>query len=184
MINELKKPHFDHRSIPPVGIINFIHEGKNITFNPLEMADYPDDIREAFRESLVQSATVGYWWSVMQRRQKDATRELAAYQGKLYHLLKAEGQYGERYHGLRPSEHGLEHAMATDKTILEESASIDRIKEVVDQLFYLYRVLEKKHDVLKNMAYLLSANQRAELLEEQYRRETDRVRTPPTRGTG
>jgi hypothetical protein len=175
MINELKHSSANNnRAIPPLGIINFIHEGKNISFNPLELARYPDDIRQAFSEALMQSATVGYWWVLMQRRYRDAVRELDDYQGKLYHSLKAEGNYGEKYHGLRATEHGLEHAMATDRTYLEEAANLDRLKEIVDQLSNLFRLLERKHDVLKNIAYLLSAHQRAESLEEQFRRETGR----------
>jgi hypothetical protein len=178
MINELKHSPANNRAIPPMGIINFIHEGKNISFNPLELAHYPDDIRQAFSEALVQSATVSYWWSLMSRRYKDALRELDAYRGKLYHSLKAEGNYGEKYRGLRPTEHGLEHAMATDKTYLEESASLDRLREIVDQLWNLQRLLERKHDVLKNIAYLLSASQRSDNLEEKFRRESWRDHAP------
>src|ERR1700745_1373405 len=111
MINDLKHFSDNTRAVPPMGIINFIHEGKNVSFNPLELANFPDDIRQAFTEALVQSATVGYWWALMSRRFKDATRELAAYQGKLYHSLKADGAYSDKYHGLRATEHGLEHAM-------------------------------------------------------------------------
>jgi len=179
MINDLKASPANSRGVP-LGIINFIHEGKNISFNPLEYARFPDDIREAFAEMLHQSATVSYWWAIMQRRLKDAERELEAYQGKLYHTLKAEGVYAEKYHGLRASEHGLEHAMASDKTYQEEAATLDRLKEIVDQLWSLSRLIDKKHDVLKNMAYLLSANQRAENLEEQLRVEAARRNYAPS----
>jgi hypothetical protein len=176
MINDLKHFEANHnRAIPPMGIINFLHEGKNVSFNPLEMARFPDDIRAAFAETLIQSATVGYWWALMNRRYKEAERELDAYRGKLYHSLKAEGNYGEKYHGLRATEHGLEHAMATDKTFIEESATLDRLREIVDQLWNLHRLLEKKHDTLKNMAYLMSASQRADNLEEQCRKESGRA---------
>jgi hypothetical protein len=180
MINELKYSPANSRALPPLGIINFIHEGKNISFNPLEFSHFSDDIREAFAEALHQSATVGYWWAIMARRHKEAERELEAYRGKLYHILKAEGHYAEKYHGLRATEHGLEHAMATDKTYREETETLDRLKEIVDQLGNLYRLVEKKHDVLKNMAYLLSANQRAENLEESFRREARRNYAPAT----
>lgn len=169
MINELKAPALTSRTFAPLGIINFIHEGKNITFNPLELAKYPDDLREAFSESLVQCATVGYWLAIMQRRQRDAARELEAFQGKLYHSLKTEGVYAEKYHGARPTEHGLEHAIVTDKTYIELAATHERLKEVADQLWNLNRLLERKHDILKNLAYFLSANQRADQLEEKFR---------------
>lgn len=178
MINELKDPAPTSRVYAPLGIINFIHEGKNISFNPLELARYPDDILVGFSESLVQCAMIGYWLALMQRRYKDALRELDAYRGKLYHTLKAEGGYGEKYHGVRPTEHGLEHAIATDKTHIEQAAVIDRIKEVVDQLWNLNRLLERKHDVLKSMAIMLNTNQRSELLEEQYRKESARNYAP------
>jgi hypothetical protein len=169
MINDLKPPAPTSRTFAPLGIINFIHEGKNITFNPLELAKYPDDLREAFSESLVQCATVGYWLAIMQRRQRDASRELEAFQGKLYHSLKTEGVYGEKYHGARPTEHGLEHAIVTDKTYLELASTAERLKEVSDQLWNLQRVLERKHEVLKHLAYFLSANQRSEHLEDKLR---------------
>ena len=169
MINELKAPLPTSRIFAPLGIINFIYEGKNITFNPLELAKFPDDIRQAFSESLVQCATVGYWLAIMQRRQRDAARELEAYQGKLYHSLKVDGVYAEKYHGARPTEHGLEHAIMTDKTYVEQAATAERLKEIADQLWNLQRLLERKHEVLKNLAYLLSNNQRAEHLEEKFR---------------
>lgn len=168
MINELKPPALTSRTYAPLGIINFIHEGKNITFNPLELAQYPDDLREAFSEALVQCATVGYWLAIMQRRQRDADRELEAYQGKLYHSLKV-GDYADKYHGIRPTDHGLEHAIATDKTYIEMAATAERLKEIADQLWNLNRVLERKHDVLKNLAYLLSTNQRADHLQDKLR---------------
>lgn len=174
-MSDLKRsPANNNRAIPPLGIINFIHEGRNVSFNPLELANYPDDIRQAFSEALVQSATVGYWWALMSRRYKDAVRELAAYQGKLYHSLKTQ-LYSDKYNGLRATEHGLEHAMSTDKTNIEESANLDRLKEIVDQLYNLHRLLERKHDTLKNVAYLLSANLRADNLEEQFRREAGQL---------
>jgi hypothetical protein len=179
MINELKHSPANNRALPPLGIINFIDEGKNVSFNPVEYATFPDDIRQAFAEALRQGATVNYYWAKMQRRYKDAERELEAYQGKLYHSLKAEGHYAEKYHGLRATEHGLEHAIATDKTYQEEAAALDRLKEIVDQLFNLGRLIDKKYDALKHLAFLLSANQRAENLEEQLRRECQRYAVSP-----
>jgi hypothetical protein len=173
VINELKPPAATSRTYAPLGIINFIHEGKNISFNPLELAKYPDDLREAFAESLVQCATVGYWLAIMQRRHRDAERELEAYRGKLYHSLKV-GDYAEKYHGVRPTEHGLEHSIQTDKTFIEQSATNERLKEIVDQLWNLQRLMDRKHDALKNLAYLLSANQRAEQLEEKFRQDSAR----------
>ena len=178
MINELKAPIPISRTYAPLGIINFIHEGKNISFNPLEMAKYPDDLREAFAESLVQCATVGYWLAIMTRRYRDSTRELESYRGKLYHSLKI-GEYIERYHGARPTEHGLEHAIVTDKTFIEQSATNERLKEIADQLWNLQRLMDRKHDVLKNLAYLLSANQRAEALEEKFRQDAGRNHATP-----
>jgi hypothetical protein len=179
MINELKPPLPTSRTYAPLGIINFIsEEGKNISFNSLELAQYPDDLRVAFAESLVQCATVGYWLAITQRRQRDAARELEAYQGKLYHSLKVDGVYAEKYHGARPSEHGLEHAIVTDKTYIELAATHERLKEIADQLYNLNRLLERKHDVLKHLSYFLGANQRAEALEEKFRQESVRNHAP------
>ena len=174
MINELKAPALTSRTYAPLGIINFIHEGKNISFNPLELARYPDNILEAYAESLIQCATVGYWLALMQGRHKDVDRELEAYRGRLYHSLKVEGRYAEKYHGARPTEHGLEHAIVTDRTYLEQAEISNRLKEIVDQLWNLNRLLERKHDILKSISFMLSDKQRAEHLEEQFRRDSTR----------
>ena len=158
----------------PVGPISFVHDSKTITFDPMAYALYPDDIRQAFSESLVQCATVGYWLALMQRRQEDATRELKAYEAKLYHLLKTEGKYGDKYHGARPTEGGLEHAINSDKTFLEQSLALDRLKEITNQLWNLNRVLERKHEALKSVAFLMSSQFKLDVLEEQYRKEAKR----------
>lgn len=158
----------------PLGPIQFVHDKKTITFDPIEYALYPDNIQQAFSESLMQATTVGYWLALMQRRQEDATRELKAYEAKLYHLLKTEGKYADKYHGARPTEDALQHAINADKTFLEQSMVLDRLKEIVNQLWNLNRILERKHDVLKSVAFLMNSEKRLELLEEQYRKEARR----------
>jgi hypothetical protein len=163
-VNTLKAHH-----LPPVGNISFIHEGKHITFNPMEIARTPDHYDEALNQVLEQTASVGYWLSVLQKKYKDAVRERDIYKGTLYHQLKAEGLYATKYRGVRPTEDGLEHSIRTDQAYNELDEEVDQVKEKVDQLWNLARILERKHEILQIEGYLLHHQKKASLVEDTLR---------------
>ena len=138
----------------PTSVINFVHNGKAISFDPAEFQYFGDNPHESFELTVHQYSVSAFWLSTMRKRKRVADRELAIYGGRLYHQLKIEGGYAAKYKGARPSEESLQRAMWEDRIYRELSENLSELEEVVDQLWGLQRTVERKFEALKEMCAL------------------------------
>jgi len=143
----------------PTAIINFVHNGKAIAFDPSEFSYFGDNPQESFELSVHQFSQAEFWLSTMKKRRRVAEQELAIYSGHLYHQLKIEGGYMAKYKGSRPTEGALQQAMWEDKTYRELSAALSELEEVVDQLWGIVKTVERKFDAVKEMCALTRSAQ-------------------------
>jgi hypothetical protein len=141
----------------PTSIINFVHNGKAIAFDPSEYQYFGDSPRESFEVAIAQYSVAAFWLSTMKKRLRVAEQEIAIYAGRLYHQLKIEGGYQAKYKGSRPTEVSLQQAMWDDKTYRELSNSLSELEEIVDHLWGLQKTVERKFEAIKEICSLTRA---------------------------
>jgi hypothetical protein len=83
----------------PTFVINFVHNGRAIAFDPSEYQYFGDNPQESFELTIRQYSVASFWLATMKKRKRVADQELAAYSGRLYHQLKIEGGYAAKYKG-------------------------------------------------------------------------------------
>jgi hypothetical protein len=157
------------RTSASTAVINFIHDEKIVAFDPADFRFSPkdkEDLVEGLQNAVDQYSLTAYWLATMRKRKNDAERERDEYRAKLYHHLKVEGGYAEKYRGARPTEDGLNAAILDDKTYRQLSANYDRIGEIVDHLWGLQKTVERKYEAIKETCSLIRSNRHAEAREE------------------
>jgi len=141
----------------PTSIINFVHNGRAISFDPSEYQYFGDNLQESFELAINQYSIAQFWLTTMRKRRRVAEQELAIYSGRLYHSLKIEGGYMAKYKGSRPTEGALQQAMWEDKTYRELTATLSELEELVDHLWALVKTVERKFDAVKEICALTRA---------------------------
>jgi hypothetical protein len=156
----------------PTSIINFVHNGKAIAFDPSEYQYFGENPQESFEAAIKQYSVSAFWLSTMRKRKRVAEQEICVYAGRLYHQLKIDGGYAAKYKGSRPTEESLKQAIWDDKTYRELSSTLSDLEEIVDQLWGVQRTVERKFEAIKEICALTRSAQyrpsaaRAEMYEE------------------
>jgi hypothetical protein len=138
----------------PTAIINFVHNGKAISFDPTEYQAFGDNPQESFELAIRQYSVSAFWLATMRKRKRVAEQEICVYTGRLYHALKIDGGYQAKYKGSRPTEESLKQAIWDDKTYRELSSNLSELEEIVDQLWGLQKTVERKLEAVKEICAL------------------------------
>jgi hypothetical protein len=141
----------------PTSIINFVHNGKAVSFDPSEFQHFGDNPQDSFELAIHQYSVSAFWLATMRKRRRVAEQEVLVYTGRLYHSLKIDGGYQAKYKGSRPTEESLKQAIWDDKTYRELSNTLSELDEIIDQLWGLQRTVERKFDAIKEICALTRA---------------------------
>lgn len=152
----------------PIGMINIVHNGKVVVFDPSEfwdMSDLEGDPRGTYATAMEQFGRVTHWLAIIKHKQRGAENEAKAYAGRLYHSLKVEGGYMSKYRGSRPTEAAVDQAMWEDKTYREFQENISKLQEIADQLWGMQKTVQIKLDAIKATADFIKSAQIAHATE-------------------
>jgi hypothetical protein len=157
----------------PTSVINFVHNGRAIAFDPSEYQYFGDNPQESFELAIRQYSVAAFWLATMKKRKRIAEQEIAIYAGRLYHQLKVEGGYAAKYKGSRPTEESLKQAIWDDRTYRELAMNLSELEELVDQLWGIQKTAERKFEAVKEICaltrsayYKSEAARGAEMYEE------------------